>query len=384
MNFRQFDKYFNALRREQVAERRGAIHTLNPAQLKQALKTGKIPPNLEVLMGAKEDGSPFTIEDLRHFDKARKQISRNYKSSSKGAPVAQLISASRAIDIQRANTEIQWARLYKVRGNLLHFNVTASGKHNAEYHQVRVRLENWTPEMTRSKSYRAGVKRSVEGPVSFDCGCGRHQFWYRYLATAGNFAVAPYEKDFPKVRNPSLTGCCCKHTLKAFKALQSPTVMQVLSKEMERQASAAGFAGDTRDKFIRKDEHDKLKRARPGDVSQIEAQKAYERLKQAEKAFKGQAKDKNYVKKLENELKRLREQVRKQKAKQADRKAKAAKAVKEKQATPTVDHDQLKIMLRQELDRAKLYGSSTDKALKVFAQINNVELKTVKELAKSL
>ena len=383
MDFRQFDRFFNALRREQKSERQTAVHTLSPAQLRQALKAGKVPPNMEVLIGTKEDGSAFTIEDLKGFDKARKRISSQYQSSSRGAPIAQLVSASRAIDVQRANTEIKWARLYKVRGSMLHFNVTASGKHNADFHQVRIRVENWTPEMTSARTYLSAVKKALSGPVSFDCGCGRHQFWYRYVATVGGFAVAPYEKDFPKVRNPSLTGCCCKHTLKTLKTLQSPTVMQVLSKEMERQAEASGFAGDTNDKFIRQDEHKKLKRARPGDVNQLEARKAYDRLKKAEKTFKGQMKDREYVKKLEKELAQLRARERRQKARTATKKQKATKAVSGKKTT-TGNKDQLKLMLRQELDRAKLYGSTPDQAYKVFSKVNNVPLKDVKAMAGEL
>lgn len=384
MDFRQFDKIFNALRREQKSERRNAIHTLNPSQIQQALKTGKIPPNMEVLMGGKDDGSPFTIEDLKGFDKARKRLERQYASSSKGAPISQLISASRSVDVQRANEEIRWARLYKVRGNLLHFNVTASGKYDADFHQVRVRLEDWMPAMASAKTFRAGAKRALEGSVSFDCGCGRHQFWYRYVATVGNFAVAPYEKDFPKVRNPSLTGCCCKHVLKTLQTLKSPTVMQVLSKEMERQASASGFAGDTQDKFIRQDEHKQLEKARPRDVNQIEAKKAYERLRKAEKAFKGQMQDKSYIKKLEKELSRLRAKERKQKARTAAKKTRAKKSVEKKSIGTTANRDQLKLMLRQELDRAKLYGSKPEQAYKVFSKVNNMPLKDVKALAKDL
>ena len=114
LDFKKFDAYFNNLQREKQALRREAARTLKPNQIRQAIRSGKIPPNLAVLAGAKEQGTPFSIDDLRKFDKARQRAAKQY-GEGRGAPIDQLVSVSRLVDIQRANVEIRSARLYKSR-----------------------------------------------------------------------------------------------------------------------------------------------------------------------------------------------------------------------------------------------------------------------------
>ncbi|UTZ35024.1 hypothetical protein HB762_28030 (plasmid) [Vibrio campbellii] len=384
-NVRNQDKEFNERRRNQKAERQYARRTLSPAAIREAIRTGELPLYHSVLLGSKKGGDPFTIDDMRAFDKARKSTSKKW-GRTRGAPLDQLIVASRKIDVQRANTEIQVARLYKVRGDLLHFNVTASGKHGEGSYQVRIRLENWMEELTQTqRSWAAAVKRICLGNVSIDCQCGRYQFWYRYVATAGNFAIAPYEKDFPKVRNPKLTGCCCKHQLKALGALKSPTVQAQLAKQLEAQAEKEGFAGDHTDSFLTKEDREQLERARPRDVDKAAAMQVINKMKQAKRVFKRQVKDPKYIKKLEKEVAELRKQLGKQQSKVSTSKTRAKKAVEQRQKQAQgANRDQLKAMLRSELDRAKMYGADRDSAVKVFAKMNKVPLADAQKLAKDL
>nr|WP_225312426.1 hypothetical protein [Salmonella sp.] len=44
------------------------------------------------------------------------------------------------------------------------------------------------------------AKSLCAGRVSFDCDCGRHQYWYRYIATAGNCHGPPKNTPIKKVR----------------------------------------------------------------------------------------------------------------------------------------------------------------------------------------
>ncbi|MCV5390784.1 phage tail protein, partial [Escherichia coli] len=79
------------------------------------------------------------------------------------------------------------------------------------------------------------------GRISFDCDCGRHQYWYRYLATMGNYCIAPpKEFAFPKIRNPELSGVACKHVLKAATMLQSLAWQRILANQMKQQARRVG------------------------------------------------------------------------------------------------------------------------------------------------
>lgn len=316
-----------------------------------------MPANLEALLGAKPSGAPFGIEDLKAFDKARQKTAKKY-GSSKGARLDQLIAASAAVDVRRSNEEIKTARLYKISGNMLFFNVTASGRTpNRSFYQVRVRLEEWMPELTASTRPALAAKKAATGRLSFDCACGRHQFWYRYLATAGGFAVAPYEKDFPKIRNPNLTGCCCKHALKVLQTLKSPTVHAVLAKEMEKQAESAGFAGDARQRFITQDQHDRLQKARPGTVSQNAAAQAYKRYQEAQKAFSRHV--------------------------TASGKALVKATAARRKAAPMAN-DKIRAELRTHLDMAKMYGTPRSAVFATVAKINNMHPDEVEAMAKGM
>lgn len=364
-NIKSLDKSFNARRSAQKQERRSANNTLSPNAIRQAIKGGELPVYQAVLIGSKAGGDPFTIDDIKAFDNARKATSKKW-GGFRGAPLEQLIVASRKIDVQRANTEIKTARLYKVRGDLLHFNVSASGKHKETNYQVRIRLENWMEELTQTqRSWPAAIRRVLQGRLSIDCQCGRYQFWYRYVATSGGFALAPYEKDFPKIRNPKLNGCCCKHQLKTLAALKSPTVQAQLAKQMESQAEKGGFAGDNTDKFLSKEDRDQLEKARPRKVNQSAAAQLIKKQRQAVKTFKRQLKDANYVKGLEKERVKLKKQLE----------------VKTREANK-VEKSALKAELRLELDRAKMYGKSKEDAIKVFAFMNKLPLKDVEQLSK--
>jgi hypothetical protein len=130
----------------------------------------------------------------------------------------------------------------------LYFRVTASGESKGapSHYVVKVRLEDWEQQVRDcaiNNNYTLSANRAAMGHVSFDCGCGRHQFWYRYLAHIGGFAVEPpAENVFPKIRNKHLKGCACKHVMKVLMVLQSPTLHVPLAKEMERQAKETNFS----------------------------------------------------------------------------------------------------------------------------------------------
>ena len=110
------------------------------------------------------------------------------------------------------------------------------------------------------------------------------------MAGIGGFAVEPpSEKDFPKIRNPSLTGAACKHVIKTLQTLQSPTVQNVLAKELQRQGDAVGY-NKTTSKFLTQADHDKLKRARAKKTDKNSAAAAYRDYLSSIKGMKKTAK----------------------------------------------------------------------------------------------
>ena len=143
---------------------------------------------------------------------------------------------------------------------MLFFQV--QGNINPHY-LVRVRLEDWEKHLHNPYlNPLIAAKEAATGRISFDCACGRHQYWYRYLTQIGGFAInPPKEQDFPKIRNPGLTGCCCKHVLKVLRVLKTNAIQTVLSRELERQSASVGFA-DPRARLLNQQELKQVSRAR--------------------------------------------------------------------------------------------------------------------------
>lgn len=283
MDFKEFEKAFNSYRRgSNRSEREGATGTLSPAQIERGIRDGG-----GVKVDEKQGTGEYSASELKAFRKMMQKVQKDFEQGNRGAPAKQLIARTRPADVDRANRQIRYSRLYQIRGGMLKFQVPASGEngYNGSY-QVRVRLEGWDAAMMSGKKWKRAAQDAATSRVSIDCQCGRHQFWYRYLAGVGGYAVEPpKEKDFPKVRNPSLSGACCKHVIKTLQTLQSPTVQNVLAGEMERQADSAGFS-DAASRYLTTAEHEKLKRARPRQADQKSAAAAYRDYLKSQKGMK--------------------------------------------------------------------------------------------------
>jgi len=315
MNSRQLNKLFNQARKDANRERKNAVNTLSPQQIERGIKAGKLPPGNQVLAGANSDGLPFSIEDLKAFKAANKRASKKFGDKS-GAPISQLVAASRPIDIQRSNRDIRLATLYGItKTGECSFKVTASPQSDKSHHQVKIRLEGWQTAISAPSNAVLTTRNLINGNVSFDCGCGRHQFWYRYIATVGNFAIRPLEKDFPKIRNPNLTGCCCKHTLKAMATIKSPTVQRRIASELERQRKKDGFAEG---KLFSKKELAEMERARPRKIDQAKFSKEAQKLERIQKGMRKIMKDPRVIEKserLKREARAKNAQIKRQEAK---------------------------------------------------------------------
>lgn len=369
--FRRFEKVFAQVRKANKEERLNGVGLLTPKLLKEHIESGT---DLVLAYGRKGGTVSYTVDELKRMAEAMRRSKANNKSSVKGVPLLQLEHNSDPKDIERSK-QVRAATLYKFSGNILSFQVTASGKNGRKHHQVRVRLEEWYDHLTDPGSWNAAAKAVAVGRLSFDCTCGRHQYWYRYLATIGNFALAPLEKDFPKIRNPQLKGCCCKHVLKALSVLKAGTVHSLIAKELEKQAGAIGYADKKQSRYLTPTELDKAKRARGSVRETQEAVKAYREFNRAKKAFAKKVSGeemKQRVKSLENELKaqKAKEKMLRAQAKAAEKRAKM---------------DALASGLRAVLDMADEMGMPRDVALGKFSAKNNVsreDLQTIIEAYK--
>ncbi|CDL83611.1 phage tail protein [Xenorhabdus szentirmaii] len=227
---REFNRLFKQITRDQQAKRRRrqAGRLLTPSLLKNK-KAEEV-----MALGKKRDGTLFTQDDLKTFEKNRQKIRAGFHAQMAGITYPQLIASCTPIDIKRANNTvddgsgIKTAAFIGMEQNTAIIRVTASDQSKDKHHRVKIRFEEWDTALeslseTEKNSARV-IRRMCAGRVSFDCDCGRHTYWYRYIATAGNFAVSPpKEYIYPKIRNPNLTGVACKHVIHAMTRMQAGT-----------------------------------------------------------------------------------------------------------------------------------------------------------------
>lgn len=289
--FKAFESMFRkVVRASRYESRRKAEHTLRP-QLFKKMAEGRLQPDEIVkMLGSKpktQGGEAFTLADLQKFDAARKKTVAKYDASTAGAPLYQLLAACWSEDLKRAKKEIASAVLYRTSGHDFSFRTNAGPDSNHTNHQVRIRLEEWRQYLVSSEAnYVLAVKRACEGRLSFDCDCGRHQYWFRYIATIGNYALKPYEEAFPKIRNPGLGGACCKHVIKVLYALRSPVTHTFMAREMEKQAAEIGFGDDKkRTKFLADKDRAELEAIDLKDLTKKDIEAEFKQFKQAQEAF---------------------------------------------------------------------------------------------------
>ena len=186
----------------------------------------------------------FAPEDLRKLIAHSKKRRKRFDDSVQGMPYAQMLRASAPKDKERAK-DVKPATFFGRKGNILFFQVQGKSK---PHYRVRIRLEGWRDATTNPKNMTVPAlvmaKQLLAGRISIDCQCGRHQFWYRYLACIGNYAIEPpAERDYPKIRNPTLTGCCCKHVLRVLNDFKGTRVQFLVAKQVENARKNPGTVG---------------------------------------------------------------------------------------------------------------------------------------------
>lgn len=148
-----------------------------------------------------------------------------------GISPQEVINHSRLEDIKRANNQIQLASVFKRRADVIYFITNAGIGSKDTHHYVTVQLLSY-PQLllgrTKAPSVVDTKKAVVDGKVRFDCDCGRHRYWYRYVATISKYNFGVDENRYPSTRNPKLTGVACKHVLRVMKYLMSPHMVSVV------------------------------------------------------------------------------------------------------------------------------------------------------------
>lgn len=277
---KEFVSLFNKIKQQDQRKRRlfARKNILTPSMLRNK--------SLDDILGLgrKKTGVYFTREDLAGFEKKRSSLRTRFDYKTAGIPYQQLIAASRKIDVDRANNKvtdglgITNANLLGFKRNTVLIRVAASQASNDDHHMVEIRLEEWDQAIENVSDDKANnrlVARSVAaGRMSIQCDCGRFKYWYRYVATVGNFVLAPpKEFAFPKDRNPRGYGVACKHIIHAATRLQSPAWQNFIINALKTQSKSNAYGDDSRvtTKYLTEDEQ---KRANANRRSQTDLKAA--------------------------------------------------------------------------------------------------------------
>lgn len=222
------------VKKRDEAQRAQAVNILSPDDIRGGYDAGRA---LITTFG----GEPreLTSADLVAFRRNIKTLGKKFDG---GITAKQVINLSLPIDRERANKEIRSAVPVWARKGVVHFLTNAGPNSEDTRHHVDVILLNHPKVLTLPKEARALSRLNAEGALKFDCDCGRHRFWYRYISTVGKFNAGRDETGFPKIRNPKLAGVACKHVLRVMKQLGTIAVLNVIGRmiEADRRALETG------------------------------------------------------------------------------------------------------------------------------------------------
>lgn len=192
---------------------------------------------------------PITTDDLRQFRRIVGQLkAKATKNAIRGGITpAQTIKLSAKDDIRRAQDQIKTAVLAGGNKGMLRFVTNAGPDSDVAHHHVHVELTSWSAAASSPRKPKELAKWVANQACKFNCDCGRHTYWYRYIATIGGWNQGRDETGFPKIRNPKLQGVACKHVLKVMRELMSNTHIHAqIAKMIEKGAAVVVRQADAK------------------------------------------------------------------------------------------------------------------------------------------
>ncbi|MFJ3487107.1 hypothetical protein ACIPL1_27365 [Pseudomonas sp. NPDC090202] len=187
------------------------------------------------------DFRPVTMDDLLAFRAAVHDTQRLHGQRKGNVPVPgaaggilakQVINLSAPVDRQLASKQIHTVIPVSNRGGVVQLVTNASAKSNVSRHTVMVQFLDYDKVLADGNTALEAARRMVAGKLRFDCDCGRHTFWYRYIASIGNFNYGRPEDGFPRIRNPKLMGIACKHVIRVMATINAGATFNLFAKRM--------------------------------------------------------------------------------------------------------------------------------------------------------
>lgn len=213
----------------ELANRQRAARILTPDEVAGEYDAGRL---LMTTLGGHLHA--LTPEDLRVFRQNVQLLGRRFRG---GITPKSVIDLSLPEDRDRANAQIKMAVPVQSIGARVHFLTNAGPDSDVTRHHVHIELMHFSAAVSSPAKVADLVKQVVAGPLKFDCDCGRHTYWYRYIATVGRYNAGRDETGFPKIRNPQLRGVACKHVLRVMQQLSMPVVRDFVKRMIENSRS---------------------------------------------------------------------------------------------------------------------------------------------------
>lgn len=214
----------------------------------------------------------LTSDDLAAFRHNADLLGKRFRG---GVTPRNIIDMSEATDRRRAREQITMAVPVSARGVKdtsrkvdrleVRFLTNASKDSKDSRHHVTVEFMGYPVAVAGAKVTAAKAALLMrKQSVRFDCDCGRHTFWYRYLATIGNYNAGRAENGYPKIRNPNLAGMACKHVLRVMSEIEaSGLVLGFLTRAIEKGRANDDGSGNIRASQKQVDEQAKKQAKRP-------------------------------------------------------------------------------------------------------------------------
>ena len=221
--------------REEARSRKDAHRVLDPNEV-----GGEYDLSRELETTLNGESRPLTTQDLAQFRRRvgvlKTKVTKNkIQGGIRAQQVIHMATPSPGMtgikkegtgiptDIQRANKEIHMAVLARANKGVLSFITNAGPDSKDTRHHVNIQLMSFSAAVSMPRKGKQGAIKAARfaanEPLRFDCDCGRHTFWFRYVASIGGWNHGRNENGYPKIRNPRLIGVACKHVLRVMREL---------------------------------------------------------------------------------------------------------------------------------------------------------------------
>jgi len=165
----------------------------------------------------------------KSFRQMMADITNRLKYFKDGMTIKNALSSSLEEDKKRAKQQLKAFFVKSLQKDVFKFIVKSSGLHIKDKYQVDIQ---WVSARNLALSDETLTPKEifVKSTIKTQCSCERFTYWYRYIATQGNFVLGLREHRFPKVRNANLKGVLCKHQIRVMQSIETPSFQKIFAR----------------------------------------------------------------------------------------------------------------------------------------------------------